>query len=57
VLAINGVPQWAIADPLGKAIPDPKGSIILFVDDTVTNSVETCSGSVTRISISSGSAK
>jgi arylsulfatase A-like enzyme len=57
VLSINGQPQWAIADPLGKAIPDPKGNIILFVDDTVTNSVETCAGSVSRITISSASAK
>jgi len=56
-LSINGQPQWSIADPLGKAIPDPKGNIILFVDDTVTNSVETCAGSVSRITISSGSAK
>ena len=56
-LAINGQPQWAIADPLGKAIPDPKGNIILFVDDVVTNSIETCAGHVSRVTISSASAK
>lgn len=56
-LAINGQPQWAIADPLGKAIPDAKGNITLFVDDTVTSSIETCAGSVSRVSVSSGSAR
>jgi len=49
--SINGVEQWSLDDPLGLAIPPSDGVITFFVDDLVTNSIETCAGSVAWIKI------
>ena len=55
--SVNGVVQWVMPDPLGLAIPPSDGNITFFADDSVTNYVETCSGSVNWIRISSNTAK
>ncbi len=54
--SINGVLQWVMPDPLGLVIPPSDGNITFFADDAVTNAVETCSGRVNWIRISSKSA-
>ena len=55
-LSINGVQQWSLNDVASRAVPPSDGFLTFFVDDVVTNSVETCAGSVSYIRILNTSA-
>ena len=55
-LSINGVQQWSLNDVASRAVPPSDGVLTFFVDDVVTNSVETCAGSVSYIRILNTSA-
>lgn len=54
-LAINGVPQWALHDPLGRAVAPSDGFITLFADDPITQYRETSAGRLSSVRILSGS--
>ncbi len=54
-LAINGVPQWALQDPLGRAVAPTDGFITLFADDPITKYRETSAGRLMSVRILSGS--
>jgi arylsulfatase A-like enzyme len=55
-LSINGKVQWSMLDPLGLAIPPANGNITFVADDQVTSGNEVCTGNISRVRISSGSA-
>lgn len=55
-LSINGVQQWFLNDVASRAVSPSDGVLTFFVDDVVTNSVETCAGSVSYIRILNTSA-
>ena len=54
-LAINGVPQWALQDPLGRAVAPSDGFITLFADDPITKYRETSAGRLSSVRILTGS--
>jgi hypothetical protein len=53
-LAINGVPQWALQDPLGRAVAPTDGFITLFADDPITKYRETSAGRLMSVRILTG---
>ena len=54
-LAIDGVPQWALEDPIGRAVAPTDGFITLFADDPITKYRETSAGQLMSVRILSGS--
>lgn len=53
-LAIDGVPQWALQDPLGRAVAPTDGFITLFADDLITKYRETSAGRLMSVRILTG---